>query len=111
MAERKFFKNNHLKVSISVRGDLNPHSGFYFPLFSMVFPWEISIRVVTFFRSCRERHDRTSRVRPIADTIGSRSIRQLTFLAAAARFNYKKIRWRQKSHGSLVFSAAGRSAP
>jgi hypothetical protein len=26
-------------------GDLNPPSGFYFPLFSMVFPWEISIRV------------------------------------------------------------------
>jgi hypothetical protein len=42
---------------------------------------------------------------------GSRTIRQLTFLAAAARLNYKKIRWRQKSHGSLAFSAAGRSAP
>ena len=26
-------------------GDLNPLSGFYFPLFSMVFPWGISIRV------------------------------------------------------------------
>jgi hypothetical protein len=26
-------------------GDLNPLSGFYFPLFSMVFPWEITIRV------------------------------------------------------------------
>jgi hypothetical protein len=29
------------------RGDLNPLSGFYFPLFSMVFPWGISIRVET----------------------------------------------------------------
>ncbi len=27
------------------RGDLNPISGFYFALFSTVFPWEISIRV------------------------------------------------------------------
>ena len=26
-------------------GGLNPLSGFYFPLFSMVFPWEIYIRV------------------------------------------------------------------
>jgi hypothetical protein len=26
-------------------GDLNPVSGFYFPLFSMVFPSEIAIRV------------------------------------------------------------------
>jgi hypothetical protein len=26
-------------------GDLNPILGFYFPLFSMVFPWGISIRV------------------------------------------------------------------
>ena len=26
-------------------GDLNPLSGFYFPLFSTVFPWEIFIRV------------------------------------------------------------------
>ena len=26
-------------------GDLNPLLGFYFPLFSMVFPWGISIRV------------------------------------------------------------------
>src|SRR5580692_8336516 len=31
-----------------------------------------------FFRSCRERHDRIGRVSSIADTIGSRSIRQLT---------------------------------
>ena len=28
-------------------GDLNPFLGFYFPLFSMVFPWGISIRVET----------------------------------------------------------------
>jgi hypothetical protein len=27
-------------VGISARGDLNPLSGFYFPLFSMMFPWE-----------------------------------------------------------------------
>ena len=46
-----------------------------------------------------------------SEILGSRSTRQLTFLAAAARFSYKKIRWRQKSHGSLAFSAAGRSAP
>jgi hypothetical protein len=26
-------------------GDLNPFLGFCFPLFSMVFPWGISIRV------------------------------------------------------------------
>jgi hypothetical protein len=26
-------------------GDLNPLLGFYFPLFSTVFPWRISIRV------------------------------------------------------------------
>ena len=45
VVERKLFKNNNLKASVSARGDLNPVSGFYFPLFSTVFPWEISIRV------------------------------------------------------------------
>jgi len=38
--ERKFFKNNHLKVGISARGDLNPVLGFCIPLFSMLFPGE-----------------------------------------------------------------------
>ena len=33
--------------SVSAGGDLNPILGFYFPLFSMVFPWGISIRVET----------------------------------------------------------------
>ena len=47
VVERKFFKNNNLKASISARGDSNPLSGFYFPLFSMVFPWGISIGVET----------------------------------------------------------------
>ena len=51
------------------------------------------------------------RNRFFSEILGSRSIRQLTFLAAAARFTYKKIRWWQKSHGSLAFSAAGRSTP
>ena len=47
VVERKLFKNNNLKASISARGDSNPLSGFYFPLFSMVFPWGISIGVET----------------------------------------------------------------
>lgn len=51
------------------------------------------------------------RNRFFSEILGSRSIRQLTFLAAAARFTYKKIRWRKKSYGSLAFSAAGRSTP
>ena len=44
-SQRKSFKINDLQVGISARGDLNPILGFYFPLFSMVFPWGISIRV------------------------------------------------------------------
>jgi len=38
--ERKPFKNNHLNAASSARGGLNPILGFYFPLFSMVFPRE-----------------------------------------------------------------------
>jgi hypothetical protein len=37
----------HARFPPLLGGDLNPLSGFYFPLFSMVFPWEISIRVAT----------------------------------------------------------------
>jgi hypothetical protein len=36
VVKRKFFNNNHLNA----RGDLNPILGVYFPLFSMVLPWE-----------------------------------------------------------------------
>jgi hypothetical protein len=43
--ERKLFKNNHLNAASSARGDLNPISGFYFPPFSRVFPWGISINL------------------------------------------------------------------
>jgi hypothetical protein len=39
--KRKLFTISHLNA----RGDLKPISGFYFPLFSMVFPGGISIRV------------------------------------------------------------------
>ena len=88
-------------------------------------------RILFILRSCGMRHRRSALIslylpwhkphasptrarfsQPIfSEILGSRSIRQIPFLAAAARFSYKKIRWRQKSHGSLAFSAAGRSAP
>ncbi len=48
--ERKLFKNNDLNAASwppLLGGDLNPLSGFYFPPFSMVFPWGISISVET----------------------------------------------------------------
>ena len=34
-----------MDFSYVLGGDLNPISGFYFPLFSMAFPWEVSIGV------------------------------------------------------------------
>ncbi len=34
-----------MSTGILLGGHLNSLSGFYFPLFSMVFPWGISIRV------------------------------------------------------------------
>jgi hypothetical protein len=39
-------------------GDLNPTSGFCFPLFSMVFSWGISIRVETCGRQKRVANER-----------------------------------------------------
>jgi hypothetical protein len=44
--EFKPFKSD-MQWSNVLGGDLNPISGFCFPLFSMVFPWGISIRVET----------------------------------------------------------------
>ena len=41
--QKQLLKAGHLCSG----GDLNPVSGFYFPLFSMEFPWGISIRVDT----------------------------------------------------------------
>jgi hypothetical protein len=34
-------------IGFHLEGDLNPVLGFYFPLFSILFPWGISIRVET----------------------------------------------------------------
>jgi hypothetical protein len=39
--------SNEASEATRLGGDLNPLLGFYFPLFSMAFPWGISIRVVT----------------------------------------------------------------
>ena len=44
MFEFKPFKSG-MQWNYVLGGDLNPLSGFYFPQFSMVFPWGISIRV------------------------------------------------------------------
>jgi hypothetical protein len=37
--------NSGMQSNYVLGGDLNPLSGFSVPLFSMAFPWDISIRV------------------------------------------------------------------
>jgi hypothetical protein len=66
-------------------GDLNPLSGVYFPLFSMVFPWEISISVETCGserkQKCGKAYESALKVAFVKDSPELRSLASLLILA------------------------------